>query len=548
MLSDQELRGTGIAHPSTTPTHLRRAIIFALSISALVACTAWRSDRPGASSAPTNHRDVAGSPALAVETDRGVVEGKIVAGDVRAFLGIPYAAPPTGSLRWRAPSLPDAWKGSRNATRVGPACPQLHVPDYARADEDCLTLNVWVAPGGAPRKPVLVWIPGGGFVEGSGGYLLYDGARLAAREDAVVITMNYRIGPLGFLAHEALARELGRQASPSYGLLDQRAALEWVQRNVAAFRGDPTSVTIFGQSAGAFSVCAHLAMPGSSGLFARAIMQSGSCADTLYVGPREAEEQGERLAAAVGCDDVACLRRKDVATLLRALPLKRGWILPPGNSWGPVVDGTELPVVPLEALRRGRAAKVPLLIGWNRDEGVSHTLSFDLVSPSERDGMVRDFFGHAAVAPVASRYARPSLKGAVNDIMTDGAFVCQARRAARAQAAQGAPVYVYELRRGLANPKVHALGATHSMELWLVFGNEEAGIGLVPEERPLSHAIMDAWGRFARTGNPSGATLPWPRYTAEHDAIAVLDMPPSTASGVKRDACDFWDRFQRPLR
>jgi para-nitrobenzyl esterase len=472
----------------------------------------------------------------------------VVDGDVRAFLGIPYAAPPTGARRWRPPAAVEAWSTTRDATSVGPACPQLHVPDYARADEDCLTLNVWVPDGGAPRKPVLVWIPGGAFVEGSGGYLLYDGARLAAREDAVVITMNYRVGALGFLASKELARELGRAASPSYGLLDQRAALQWVQRNAVSFGGDPTRVTIFGQSAGAFSVCAHLAMPASRGLFARAVMQSGSCADTLYVGAHEAEEQGQRFADALGCHDVDCLRSKDVAALLRALPLKRSFILPPGTSWGPVVDGIELPLVPLDALRSGRSAKVPVLIGWNRDEGFSHAWMFDAVTTAERDGMVRDLFGEAAVVPVAERYARGSVKEAVIDIITDGGFVCQARRAARALVSQGSPVYGYEFRRAFANPKLHAAGATHSVELWFLFGNEEAGIGLAPEEQPLSHAIMDAWGRFARTGDPAAADLRWPRYTADRDEIAVLDLPSSTAFGVKHDVCDFWDRFARPLR
>lgn len=323
----------------------RAARIVALCLLVLTGCAGRGMDAARSPNTPSE------SARLTVETDRGPLAGTIVDGGVRAFLGIPYAAPPTGARRWRPPAPVDAWNTPRAATRVGPACPQPDVPGYATADEDCLTLNVWVAPAGSPRKPVLVWIPGGAFVEGSGGYLLYDGGRLAAREDAIVVTMNYRVGALGFLAHPDLARELGRPASPSYGLLDQRAALQWVQRNAAAFGGDPTNVTVFGQSAGAFSVCAHLAMPGSRGLFARAIMQSGSCADTLYVGPREAEEQGARLLAALGCRDLACLRGKDATTLIRALPLKRGFVLPPGNSWGPVVDGTELPELPLAALR-----------------------------------------------------------------------------------------------------------------------------------------------------------------------------------------------------
>lgn len=173
-------------------------------------------------------------------------------------------------------------------------------------------------------------------------------------------------------------------------------------------------------------------------------------------------------------------------------------------------------------------------------------LSFDAVSAAERDAMVGAFFGATAVAAVAPRYARPTPKQAVVDILTDGAFVCQARRAARAQASRGVPVYLYEFRGTLA--ALQAMGPTHSIELWYLFGNEEAGIGLAPQERPLSHLLMDAWGRFARTGDPGAPALPWPRYDAGRDELAVLNVPPATATAIKHDACDFWDRFHRPLR
>jgi para-nitrobenzyl esterase len=401
---------------------------------------------------------------------------------------------------------------------------------------------------GAAGKPVLVWIPGGAFVEGSGGYKLYDGARLAARENAVVVTMNYRVGAFGFLSHRELAREVRRDASPSFGLLDQQAALRWVRRNAAAFGGDLHQVTIFGESAGAWSVCAHLAMPGSRGLFARAIMESGACADPLYFGPREAEMQGDVLAAALGCPDLACMRSKDAAAVAHALPVKRGFVLKPGVWWGPVVDGTEVPAVPLEVLRAGRGANVPLVVGWNEVEGVAHTMRFAEVTAAERDGFVRDGFGEVAVSPVAERYARPSFKQSLTDIVTDGAFACEARRVARVLASQGVPVYQYEFAHALESPKLHALGATHSIELWFVFGTEEAGIGLTGAEQPLSHTIMDAWGRFARTGDPAGPGLTWPRYLAATDELAVLDTTPSVAAHVKSSECDFWDGFKRPIR
>jgi para-nitrobenzyl esterase len=288
-------------------------------------------------------------------------------------------------------------------------------------------------------------------------------------------------------------------------------------------------------------------MPASRGLFARAIMQSGACADPLYFGPREAEAQGKQLAEALGCNDVMCLRTKSVDAVLHALPHKRGFILPPGAWWGPVVDGIELPAVPIQVLRASGGANVPLIVGWNRDEGTLHTIFFSSVTREDRDAFVRAAFGDAAVAPVAERYARPSFKDSLDSIVTEGGFVCEARRAARALAAHGAPVYLYELTHTLESPRFHALGATHNVDLWLLFGNEEAGIALAPSELPLSHTIMDAWGRFARTGDPNGPRLFWPRYTAEKDELLLLDSAPAVAPTSKREICAFWDRFERRI-
>ncbi len=481
-----------------------------------------------------------------VATASGPVRGRTLEGGVRAFLGVPYAAPPTGGRRFRAPEPPAPWTTPRDASRVGPACPQLRPPPYATTSEDCLTVNVW-SPSGPAGKPVLLFLPGGAFVEGSGGYQLYDGARLAARVDAVVITMNYRVGPLGFMGHPDLAREAGLHATPSFGLLDQQAALAWVRKNVHRFGGNPEAVTLFGQSAGAFSACAHLVMPDSRGLFQRAVLQSGACSGPLWIGPREAEVQGEKLAAALGCQDLACLRAAPVEQVLSALPLKKRYLLPPGVWWGPVVDGETLPFVPREALRRGMGAPIPLIVGWNRDEGTAHTFGAATVSDEDRDSFVRDSWGSAAVQPIAERYARPTTKASLTDIVTDGAFACEARRLARAHAARGNAVYAYELTHTLDAPAFHPLGATHNVELFLLFGNEEAGIRLSAAELPFSALVMDAWGRFARHGDPNGPTTSWPRYDDAKDRLLLLDLPLATASGVKRADCDFWDGIARTL-
>jgi para-nitrobenzyl esterase len=289
-------------------------------------------------------------------------------------------------------------------------------------------------------------------------------------------------------------------------------------------------------------------MPASHGLFARAIMESGACAGSLYFGPREAEAQGRAFERALGCQDLTCMRAASAGQVLAALPTKQGYVVSPGVWWGPVVDGTTLPLVPLEALRRGQGARVPLILGWNRDEGIVHAALPGEISAEQRDGFVRDSFGEEAVAPAAARYKRTTPKESFVDIVTDAAFACQNRRAARAFSGHGNPVFLYQFTHALASPRMHALGATHSVELWFVFGTEEAGIRLAEHELPLSRAIMDAWGRFARTGDPAGPGLPWPRYTAQNETLALLDTRPGIAANVKKDECAFWDQFERQLR
>lgn len=493
-----------------------------------------------------------------VVTTSGPIVGTIV-DDTRVFLGVPYAASPSGSLRWRPPAPVAPWRAPRDATKPGPACPQLAANGVTRAfDEDCLSLNVWAPARPSPARPVMVWIHGGAFYQGSGNDDLYDGKRLAARADVIVVTINYRLGALGFLSHAAVARELGRAAAPSVGLLDQRAALAWVRDNIAAFGGDPARVTLFGQSAGAWSTCAHLAMPGSRGLFARAILQSGGCEKALYASAAEAEAQADALAAKVGCagsssgaDVLACLRAKPAAELLAALPMKRGLVLLPGIWWGPVVDGVELPREPLEQIRAGGFANVPLLLGAARDEGALHVIGFPTVTADEAASFPRDVWGDDAARAIVAAYPRETPKATLSAIIGDGVFVCQARRIARAVAAtDDTPVFLYEFAHPLDDPRVSALGATHSVDLFFVFGNTSLGYGVRDRERALSHAMMDAWGAFARTGDPSTPSLRWPRYTRRDDEHLTLDLPRiERGAHLKAGVCDFWDTLPpQPLR
>jgi len=485
------------------------------------------------------------TPPLEVATDRGNVVGR-VRGEVREFLGIPYTAPPVGGLRWRPPQPAAAWTSPRDASRRGPACPQPDQGYHRDTSEDCLSVNLWVPAGVTGPMPVLFWIHGGGFYQGSGGDELYDGATLARHARAIVVTSNYRLGALGFLSQRALAAEQARDALPAVGLLDQRAALQWVQRNIAAFGGDPANVTLDGESAGAWSECAQLAMPGSRGLFARAIVQSGACSDALYFTPETANAQGDLLADQLGCtggDTPACLRGKSADDIAAALPYRRGTLLLPGVWWGPVIDGVELPRMPLAAIRAGEFARVPLIIGTARDEGTLHTLAYKEVSADELAGFVRGTFGDAAVAPVIAHYARLTPKAALTDVVTDGIFRCNTRRVARAATAHGVPVYLYEWTHALDGPpSARALGPTHSVDLFFLWATTSLGVGPSAAERPLVGLVQDLWGNFLHTGDPGHG---WPRYTAAGDAHFVLDLPPSRGTHLDADTCDFWDSVAR---
>ncbi len=468
---------------------------------------------------------------LEIATDRGVVVGRAHDG-VREFLGIPYATAP----RWRAPAGVAPWTVPRDATRRGPACPQ---PGHRVTAEECLNLNVWVPDG--EKLPVLVWIHGGAFFLGTGSDEIFDGARLARRAHAIVVTINYRLGALGFLSQRALAKEQGKDVLPAVGLLDQRAALQWVQHNIAAFGGDPANVTLDGESAGAWSECAQLVMPGSRKLFARAIIQSGACSDALYFTPDAANALGDELAAKVGCtggDIAACLRGKSADELVGALKYRRGLLLLPGVWWGPILDGVELPRLPLAAIRDGDFARVPLMIGTARDEGALHVASYNAVTSDELAWFVRTTFGEAAVAPVVGRYTQTP-KAALSQVVTDGIFRCNSRRVARLVAARGVPVYLYVWAHTLAGPPfARALGPTHGIDQIFQFGVTSEGIGPSADEEPLVDLVQDVWGRFVASGDPGHG---WPRYTAARDEHFVFELPPTVGSGLDRETCDFWD-------
>ena len=495
---------------------------------------------------------------LVVRTDKGAVRG-VRASGAREFFGIPYAAPPVGALRWRAPRPAARWTGIRNANWIGPACAQTgNIATGVIAtstSEDCLYLNVYTPVAvGRGGLPVMVWIHGGGFTGGQGA--IYDGSTLATQGQVIVVTINYRLGALGSLALPGLDRE---GASGDYGLMDQQAALRWVQRNARAFGGDPPDVTEFGESAGAASVCDNMASPAAAGLFARAIAESGCLLGAPSRQP--AETSGATFAARLGCADtatqVACLRGKSVASILQVQS---------GFGWAPVADTPVLPLSPPAAFTAGRYSHVPLLQGTNHDEGrffvaLGHDLLGRPLTAAQYDQVIRASYGASAAAVLAayplSGYPSPDL--AYAQVLTDSGFSCPALRSD--ELAQRSGVYAYEF----SDPSppddfnlttlTFPLGAAHSTELQYVFGRIPL-LDTVPPfstaQLALSRQMIAYWTRFAATGSPnrglsgdSAQTAPsWPQFSAIRPDIQEL-VPgaaarESSAQFAAAHKCAFW--------
>jgi para-nitrobenzyl esterase len=531
------------------PTRLAASGLTALT-AILLGCT----PNPAGTSGGTGGMDGGDSSGgTLVHTDQGPVQGA-TAGATRTFFGIPYAAAPVGELRWKGPKPAEPWSSVRDATARGPLCPQLNALGGGVAtgtSEDCLTLNVWTPSAVKAKAPVMVWIHGGAFTLGSGGEPTYDGRALSEASGHVIVTLNYRLGPLGFLAHAALDAEDPGHASGNYGLEDQRAALQWIQANIAAFGGDPGNVTLFGNSAGGISVCQHLVSPGSDGLYHRAILESGPCLAFILFTQARAEAQAEALAQAVGCADAAttakCLRGKPADAILTALPPNAGLISSGGVNWAPVLNGGFAPEDPEKLLAQGKFDKVPVLLGSNKDEGTLFLALAGQDVPTDADyqTLVASLFGASAQAPIVAAYPSasfPSPKAAMAAVIGDAIFVCPTRRAARAAAAAGVPTYRYTFTHAIDFQLFPGLGAFHGSDVPFIFHNGYFGSMLTPAEEPLSAAMVGYWGRFAATGDPNGeGAVKWPAYDSSGDAHIVLDLSIATGTGLAKTACDFWD-------
>jgi len=509
---------------------------------------------------PLNLEAQSSDDACVVSTPSGVVRG-VLRGTGCTYLGIPYATPPVGDLRWKPPQPKTPWAPAvLSATVAPPNCSLINPPTTGQptGSEDCLMLNIWAPPRPA-QAPVIVWFHPGNFQAASANLAAANGERFAQERNAIVVAPNYRLGPFGFLAHSALTLEdPAYRSSGNYGLLDQRAALAWVRDHIAAFGGDPRNVTIVGASAGSQSVNFHLLSPASAGLFHKAIMQSGFVT-ARWTNAKEAESQGEQFARALQCTDartvLACLRSKTRDQVLRALPLDQAQILETeAVQWSPIVDGLEIPDQPRDLYRRGRFVRVPLIVGVNRDEGWtfvdrSFPGSFDT---AQYESTVRGEFGADAPA-VLSLYpasAFPSPKDALSQLTGDAEFACEARRVARFMSQARVDVYFYSFEHIV--DAVTPGRVIHGMETNLVFGNNFAAPAnhvLTAADLALFRTMSGYWGRFADTGNPTAPGVArWPlfrvdRYPILSDRFVILDDTVTDANRFREHHCNFWDRF-----
>jgi len=447
----------------------------------------------------------------------GEVRGEF-AGGVNVFRNIPFAAPPVGELRWAAPQPVKSWSGVRDAVTVGTSCPQTMPADgspngggaYGQTSEDCLQLNV-TAPRDAAKAPVMVWLHGGSHRVGAG--WLYDGASFA-KNGIVVVTVNYRLGALGYLSHPSLGAKSG-----NYGLMDQVAALQWVKANIAQFGGDPANVTLAGESAGGLSTMAVLAVPSARGLYTQAIVQSGGGWYPVQTTAQK-EEQGVKLLAQAGASAQATLAE------LRAIPVDK--LAGLSSDYGPYPDGVLMPETPTQAITHGRFPDVPLMIGWNSGEDT-------LMGPSPLPAATL-----AQIPPIARMvYPKEAAEGdeaLARVIFTDSLFGASARWVA-AQTAQGQPSFLYHfsyIPDALRGKRTRAGHATEIPYVWKTWGRPVGDI--IAPDAPLADLMHACWAGFIKTGAPACGSPPWPAYTASADQLMEFTTDSGVRTGFKKSA------------
>ena len=507
-----------------------------------------------------------------VQTAAGAVSGTSYSG-VRAYLGIPYAAAPVGSLRWQAPQTLQPWQGVRRGDLAGDACMQPASAGSSKGNfsEDCLSLNVFVPETiGANKLPVMVWVHGGGFVIGSGKD--FEMANLAREGRVIIVSINYRLGAFGFFRHPD---GIAQGEAANLGLLDQQAALRWVKAQVGAFGGDAANVTLFGQSAGASSVCLHLVAPHSAGLFQKAIVQSGSCTvlEPKSTGARKRPSADELTASSLdlgvslgcpsGAEQLSCMRSKSADDVLQASDVNIAFMTK-GLRWSPVQDGVSVIGRATEQLKQGRFNRVPVMLGTTHDEGrlfvanEFHLAHYLPVNPIEHANALSMEAGadkrmKANLLDAYSGWRYGSLDKALAGLYTDAAYACPTMADAQS-IARHVPTYHYEFSEartpGILDPYM-PLGAFHGAELRYVFQAKlpfsMLDLPLTAAQQQLARDMTKYWARFAYQGDPNVAGLaPWPRFQANGGRSLVLQSGQYKVQDIGRfqrdHHCDLWQQ------
>ena len=484
-----------------------------------------------------------------IESAYGKLQGKEVDG-VLSWKGIPYAKPPVGPLRFKAPERPDSWDGIRDAASFSPVAPQTQREimsffgnDISNMSEDCLYLNVWSPGADDKKRPVLVWIHGGSFVSGSGSADWYDGASFADKGEVVVVTINYRLGVFGFLH----LGELGGEeyvTSGNCGILDQVAALQWVKENIAAFGGDPNNVTVFGESAGAMSIGVLLGLPSAQGLFHRAILQSGTAA-FVHTSQTATKVAGGLLAALqIEPGNLSELEDLPAQQLLQAESL-----LPPMSLF-PVIDGVSLPKHPQEAIAEGSAKDVTILIGTNKDEYNIFSV-FDPEWKNADEAKITAFFQKTfgpLLPAITKEFTEPLSQEFFNKLLTIQVFTSPAQKLAELQSKHGAPVWMY--RFDWETPVFDGvLKATHALEIPFAWNtldkpNTANFTGASPERQLLANQMHQAWINFAHNGNPNTENLPeWPAYDLNNRSTMIFNNDSGVEKDPSREDRIKWERM-----
>jgi para-nitrobenzyl esterase len=487
-----------------------------------------------------------------VETRFGKVQGTSD-GSVSIWKGIPYAQPPLGHLRFHAPQVPQPWAGVRDATHAGLASIQddrlnrVFGGKPEPSGEDCLYLNIWSPGADEKRRPVLFWIHGGGFVNGSSSTPTYSGSAFVRNGDVVVVTINYRLGALGFLNLDS-SGGAEKGFSSNCGLLDQIAALQWVRENIANFGGDPDNITVFGESAGAMSIGVLLAMPEAKGLFNRAILESGAAQNVLNA--ERAARIADKLLAALNVNDIDALLDIPAEQILEAQ--NQVSKATTGLAFQPCVDGRTLPEKPHDAIARGSADGVALLIGTNRDEMRLFTMTDPSQATFDQRSLDLQFGPKAKEVARVYQAANPgeSLSDAWIDILTDRTFRIPAIHLAERQIRRGTPVWMY--RFDWATPAFGGvLKSCHALELPFVWDNlDKPGLSLFTQGatgvQPLADVMNAAWIAFARSGNPNIPALPnWPEYDLQTRPTMIFNVQSEVVNDPQSAERKLWDEVLR---